>query len=169
MGAMMRAIEHESDTGPVRQSTADMTLLAAPLHLRSDDLDGFADRVMPEAVNPVSFNVYELAKSITTLPEISASGASAWTYKILRQLYRKEAYALLQSSPCGQNPNEDNQNNNEPPTKGIGLLHDLYHRLLTRKLAPRTMSRLLMSRLILLPNPPHCDWQQHPKAHAPRD
>ena len=153
MGALMRAIEQESGTGPVRQSTADMTLLAAPLHPQSDDLDDFADLTMPETVNPVSFNVYELAKSITTLPEISASGASAWTFKILRQLYRKEAYALLHNSPRGQNPNEDNQNNNEPPTKGIGLLHDLYHRLLTRRLAPRTMSRLLMSRLILLPKP----------------
>jgi hypothetical protein len=150
MGALMRALEQESGTGPVRQSTEEMTQLAAPLHPISDAADMFEDIEAPADRNPISFSVYDLAKAITSLPEVSASGASGWTFKLLRQIYKKEAYTTLHGAAHRHNAQAADPIN-PGMDSGIGLLHDFYHRILNGGIHARAMQRITMARLILIP------------------
>jgi len=122
-----------------------MTGLASPLHPAGNVDDKFDDILTPTDTTPIAINIYELATAIIALPDISASGATGTTFKLLKQLYRKEAYNLLhlrENTPPSPNP-----------ASGINLLLKFYQMLLARDLNDREMKRILMSRLILLPKP----------------
>jgi hypothetical protein len=153
-GALMRAIEQEQGDGPVRQSNQVMADLAAPLHPRAaQEHDNIDDIQADDDTHNISFTIHELAKSITTLPEVSASGASGWTFKLLRQLYKKEAHSLLNANSGRRNQDQENIPAATNANRGLYLLLQLYTMILSRQFNPRMMDRILMARLILLPKP----------------
>lgn len=143
ISALMRAVEQEHGPAVIRKSTAEMTDLASPLHPPAHAVDDdFADITVHD-VQPIKFSLYELAKAITTIPEVSAPGASGWTNALLKKIYGKEAYSIANRTTA----------NNETPNneKGISLLLAFYNLFLNKELNKRTYNRLLMSRLILIP------------------
>jgi len=155
IGALMRAVEQEHGPGVIRKSNAEMSDLAAPLHAPAHAIDDdFADISAPDA-SPIKFNLYELAKGITTIPEVSAPGASGWTNALLKKLYGKEAFTIVNkptaARPANRATASTEQDTNTNAGKGIPLLLTLYNLFLDKRLNRRTYNRLLMSRLILLP------------------
>ena len=157
IGALMRALEQEQGPGVLRKSTAEMSDLASPLHPPATEIDDdFTDITAPD-IAPITFNIHELAQSITKIPEVSAPGASGWTNALLKKLYGKEAYSISNKSATTRtvNPTNDPTVNagNSNPEKGIVLLHRFYCMFLNKELNQRTYDRLLMSRLILIPKP----------------
>ena len=153
IGALMRALEQEGGPGAIRKTTTEMSELAAPLHPPAHVTeDDFKDITTPDTA-PITFNVRELAQSITKIPEVSAPGASGWTNALLKKLYGKEAYAIVSRPDAAGNANPTDDAPVSNQEKGIALLHRFYCMFLNKKLNQRTYDRLLMSRLILIPKP----------------
>ena len=158
IGALMRALEQEQGPGVIRKTTAEMSDLATPLHPPANETDDdFTDITAPDDVTPITFDIHELAQSITKIPEVSAPGASGWTNALLKKLYGKEAYSISNKSATARTANPTNDPivnaGSSNPEKGIALLHKFYCMFLNKELNRRTYDRLLMSRLIMIPKP----------------